>query len=278
MEIPTYQLNDGYSIPALGLGAFRLNGLTGRDAIISAIDSGYRLIDTAFNYDNEGVVGAAIRQAGVPREELFITSKLPGRHHAYDLAVKSVEESLARLGLDYLDLHLIHWPNPTIGLYVEAWQALIDCRTRGLIRSIGVSNFWPEHLDRIIAETQVTPAVNQIERHPFLPQAEQLSYNTSLGIRVEAWSPLQRTREILDIRELATIGERHRKTVPQVILRWQVQSGVIPIPKSADPDRQRENLAVFDFELSPEEMATLGSFADESRRVASEPADIHVEL
>jgi diketogulonate reductase-like aldo/keto reductase len=278
MEIPTYQLNDGHLIPALGLGAFRLNGLAGQDAVVSAVRAGYRLIDTAFNYDNEGVVGAAIRQAGVPREELFITSKLPGRHHAYDLAVKSVEESLARLGLEYLDLHLIHWPNPTIGLYVEAWQALIDCQRRGLIRSIGVSNFLPAHLDRIISETGVTPAINQIERHPFRPQAEQVGYNAGLGIRVEAWSPLQRAKEILGIRELANIAERHHKTVPQVVLAWHVQSGVIPIPKSADSERQRENLAVFDFELAEEEMAIMGTFADEGRCVGTEPADIHVEL
>ncbi|MDR1767107.1 MAG: aldo/keto reductase [Propionibacteriaceae bacterium] len=278
MGTPTHRLNDGNLIPQLGLGTYLLTGQAGRDAIAQAIRLGYRLIDTAFNYENEGVVGAAIRQAGLPREELFVTSKLPGRHHRHDLAVKSVEESLARLGLDYLDLHLIHWPNPPLGLYVEAWQALVECRERGLVRSIGVCNFLPEHLDRIIAATGVAPAVNQIQRHPYLPQDDQLAANASRGVLVEAWSPLYRGGVLADVPAVAAVAASHGKTPAQAVLRWHIQSGVVPIPKSADPRRQAENLAVFDFELTPEDMSALGSFPDPAKTVVAESPEVHVEL
>ncbi len=188
--VPTHTLNDGTSLPAIGFGTYPLKGEEAVTAIRSALDCGYRLLDTAVNYGNEEEVGEAIRRSGVPREEITVASKLPGRHHAYDEAVASVHASLERLGLDHLDLHLIHWPNPSVGKYAEAWRALVDLRQQGLVRSIGVSNFTGAHLQRIIDETGVTPAVNQIELHPYFPQVEMRAVNERLGIRTESWSPL----------------------------------------------------------------------------------------
>jgi 2,5-diketo-D-gluconate reductase A len=180
---PTIELNDGKQLPAIGFGTYPLRGSEGADAVASAIRTGYRSLDTAFNYDNEGAVGEGIRRAGVPREELFVASKLPGRYHGKDVAGATVHESLWRLGTDYLDLYLIHWPNPSVGRYVEAWQALVEARDAGLVRSIGVSNFTEAQLAEIIRETGVTPAVNQIELHPYFPQADMRAVNaiTSLG-------------------------------------------------------------------------------------------------
>ena len=171
VSIPDITLNDGTTLPAIGFGTYRLNGSAGVASIVSGIKTGYRLLDSAFNYENEGAVGEAIRRAGVPREELRVISKLPGRHHRFDEAITTIEESLYRAQLDYYDLYLIHWPNPSKGLYTEAWQAFVEARTRGLIRSIGVCNFLPEHLEKIIDETGETPSVNQVELHPYFPQA-----------------------------------------------------------------------------------------------------------
>ncbi len=170
--IPNITLNDGATLPAIGFGTYSLNGAAGVATLMSAIRHGYRLLDSAFNYENEGAVGQAARHAGVPRSRLHVTSKLPGRHHQYDAALATIEESLYRAGLDYYDLYLIHWPNPSRGLYVEAWTALVEARRRGLVRSIGVSNFLPAHLEQIISATGVRPAINQIEMHPYFPQAE----------------------------------------------------------------------------------------------------------
>ena len=170
-DIPAYTLNDGLDIPAIALGTYNLRGTSGVSAMVSGVDAGYRMLDSAFNYENEGALGAAVRRCGVPREDLRLVSKLPGRHQRYDEAVYTVEESLMRAGLDYWDMYLIHWPNPKRGLYVEAFQALLDARDRGLIRSVGVCNFLPEHLDRVHAETGEYPSVNQIELHPYFPQA-----------------------------------------------------------------------------------------------------------
>lgn len=180
--VPSITLNDGKALPAIGFGTYTLNGAAGVEVIVSAIRNGYRLIDSAFNYENEGAVGAAIRKAGVPRSDLRVTSKLPGRHHRFVEAIATIEESLYRAQLDYYDLYVIHWPNPAQGLYVEAWQALIEARKRGLVRSIGVSNFLPAHLERIISETGVAPAVNQIELHPYFPQTVQRTFDQAHGI------------------------------------------------------------------------------------------------
>lgn len=256
-SVPSHRLNDGGSLPAIGFGTYPLQGPAGVDAIVSAIHQGYRLIDSAFNYENEGAVGEAVRRAGVPREELLITSKLPGRHHAYEEAVRTVHESLYRLGLDHLDLYLIHWPNPRVGRYVEAWQALVDLRAEGVLRSIGVSNFLPEHLERIIAETGVTPAVNQVELHPYFPQAEQRRVDAELGIVTESWTPIGRGNPLRDEPVIGGIAQAHGRTPTQVILRWHIQLGAVSLPKSGSPERQAENLAVFDFELTDDEVATI---------------------
>lgn len=256
-HIPEVLLNDGMKVPAIGFGTAWIKGARGVESLKTALDLGYRLIDSAFNYENEGVVGEAVRQSGVARDQLFITSKLPGRHHKYDEALETVEESLYRAGLDYYDLYLIHWPNPKVNLYVEAWQALIDARAKGLIRSIGVSNFLPEHLDRLIKETGVVPAMNQIELHPFYQQAEQRAYHEQHGIVTESWSPLGRGTELLKNEQLRTIAAARSKSVSQIVLRWHVQLGAVPIPRSQSEEHQRENLDIFGFELSEAEMKVL---------------------
>jgi 2,5-diketo-D-gluconate reductase A len=191
--IPTLDLNDGRAIPQLGLGIYAMKGDEGVDAIVGAVDNvGYRLLDTAVNYENEHEVGRAIADCSVAREDLFVTSKIPGRHHGFDEAIASTEESLARLGLDYLDLHLIHWPNPSVGKYLETWEGLIELRRRGLVKSIGVSNFTAEMLTELVEKTGVTPAVNQVELHPYFPQTELVAFHRSIGVQTESWSPLYR--------------------------------------------------------------------------------------
>ena len=197
MGVPQYTLNDGTTIPAIGLGTWPLKGQEAVTAIAGALDVGYRLVDSAFNYENEGAVGAAVRASSVPREEIVVTSKLPGRHHAHDAAVRAIEESVLRTGLDHLDLYLIHWPNPNQHLFLEAWQAMVEARDRGLLRSIGTSNFLPEHVAALVAATGVAPAVNQIELHPLFPQGEQHAYDEAHGVRDEAWSPFGRGNQFL---------------------------------------------------------------------------------
>lgn len=278
MAIPTYELNDGTTLPAIGFGTYPLKGEDGTAAVRSAIEVGYRLLDTAVNYGNEPEVGAAIRESGVPREELQVTSKIPGRHHGYDDAIRSTHESLERLGLDYLDLHLIHWPNPSQGRFEEAWRALVDLRKQGLVRAIGVSNFTAEHLRRIVDDTGVTPAVNQIELHPYFPQVEMRRVNEEMGIRTESWSPLGKRQAPFSEPPVADAAEAHRVTPGQVILRWQVQLGSIPIPKSATPERQRQNLDVFGFELTDDEMAAITGLGRSDGRLFGGDPDTHEEM
>lgn len=269
--IPEVILNDGLALPRVGFGTYTLNGAAGVQAILSAINIGYRLLDSAFNYENEGVVGEAVRRSFIPREQLLITSKLPGRHHSYNEAITTIQESLYRANLDYYDLYLIHWPNPIKNLYVEAWQALIDAKKWGLIRSIGVCNFLPEHIERLIQETGVIPSINQIELHPFFSQKEQLIYNQKHGIITESWSPLGRKNTLLmENKELLRIAEIHHKSISQVILRWHIQLGSIPIPKSSSPKRQLENLALFDFTLSEQDMLMISTLNQENGRLANQ--------
>ncbi len=278
MTIPTYTLNDGTTIPAIGFGTAGLRGDAAVEATASAVEAGYRLVDTAVNYENEREVGEALRRSGVPRDELRVTSKIPGRHHAYDDAIASTRESLERLGLDHLDLHLIHWPNPSRGQYVDAWRALVDLREQGLVRSIGVSNFTAEHLDRIIDETGVAPSVNQIEVHPLFPQAEMRRANEERGVRTESWSPLGKRQAPLDEAPVRAAAEAHGVTPGQVILRWQVQLGNLPIPKSATPSRQRENLDVFGFELDEAEMEAITALGRSDGRLFGGDPDSHEEM
>ncbi|MDR0435905.1 MAG: aldo/keto reductase [Propionibacteriaceae bacterium] len=278
MSIPTYSLNDGLAIPAIGFGTAKLHGFAATDAILSALDVGYRLIDTAMNYDNEGAVGKAVRLSGVPREQILVTTKLPGRFHEHDLAVAAVEESITRMGLDHVDIVLIHWPNPSRDRYVEAWQSLIECRERGLVRTIGVSNFLPQHLTRLVTETGVTPALNQIERHPFHQQSAQLAFDAELGIRDEAWSPLAREHWATTSPVVSDIAALHGKTPTQIVLAWHVASGVVAIPKSATPTRQAENLDIFDITLSTDEMAAITSLDGSGQRIVAEDSTTHEEM
>jgi 2,5-diketo-D-gluconate reductase A len=274
----TRALSDGTTLPAIGFGTYPLRGEQGIHSIASAIDLGYRLIDTAVNYGNESEVGEAIRRSSVPRAELQITSKLPGRHHGYDEAVASVQASLDRLGLDYLDLHLIHWPNPIVGKYTDAWRALVELQHQGLIRSIGVSNFTEEHLNRIISDSGVTPVVNQIELHPAFPQEHLREVNERLGIQTESWSPLGKGKPAFTETPVTAAGARHGVTPAQVILRWHVQLGSIPIPKSGTAERQRENLDIFGFELSEDEVSAITALGERGGRLFGADPNTHEEM
>jgi diketogulonate reductase-like aldo/keto reductase len=276
LMIPNVTLNDGSWFPELGLGTYNLRGEEGIAAMVVAIESGYRLLDTAVNYENEREVGEAIRRSGEDRDGILVTSKIPGRHHGRAEAVASIEGSLTALGLDRIDLQLIHWPNPSVGRWLDTWQGLIDARERGLVRSIGVSNFTEHMLTRLIDETGVTPAVNQVELHPYFPQAALRGFHAKHGIRTESWSPLARRSELLTERVVTDVAATHGVTPTQAVLRWHVQLGSTPIPKSATPERQRENADVFDFTLSDEEMRALSGL--ERGRLWDGDPDTHEEM
>ncbi|GAA1997981.1 aldo/keto reductase [Microbacterium pumilum] len=258
-QIPTVTLNDGTSFAELGLGTYNLRGEDGIAAIVAAIESGYRLLDTAVNYENEREVGEAVRRSGLDRDALLVTSKIPGRHHGYNEAIASIEGSLATLGLDRIDLQLIHWPNPSVGKYVDTWRGMIEARERGLVRSIGVSNFTEAMLTELADETGVTPAVNQVELHPYFPQDALRAFHTAHGIRTESWSPLARRSELLTEQILIELAEIHAVTPTQIVLRWHVEIGSTPIPKSADVERQRENADVFGFSLTDEQVVAISA-------------------
>ncbi|MCF6377749.1 aldo/keto reductase [Nocardioides KLBMP 9356] len=277
-QIPTYDLNDGTSLPAIGFGTYPLRGEDGTAAMVSALEAGYRMLDTAVNYENETEVGEALRRSGLARDEVVVASKIPGRHHAYDDAIASVRGSIERLGVERTDLHLIHWPNPSQGTYVEAWRALVQLQEDGLVRSIGVSNFTEEHLARIIDDTGVVPAVNQVELHPRFPQDHMREVHHRLGIRTEAWSPMGKRRAPLDEAAVTSAAEAHGVSPGQVILRWHVQLGSLPIPKSADPGRQRQNLDVFGFELSSAEIDAISGLAEDDGRLFGGDPDTHEEM
>jgi diketogulonate reductase-like aldo/keto reductase len=276
MTVPTLELNDGHRIPAIGLGTYGLNGSEGIDAVGAGIDAGYRLLDTALNYGNEDAVGAAVRASSVPREELFVTTKLPGRHHGYDEAHRSIEESLENLGLDYVDLYLIHWPNPSVDRFVDTWRAFVDLREAGKVRSIGVSNFTEAHLARIVDATGVAPAVNQVELHPYFPQAAQRAVDASHRIVTESWSPLAKQGTLVGEQPITDAAAAHGVTPNQVVLRWHVQIGALPVPKSGNPERQRENLDVFGFELTEDEVAAISGL--ERGRLWDADPDTHEEM
>ncbi|GAA4895096.1 aldo/keto reductase [Streptomonospora salina] len=276
--VDSYELNDGNSLPVVGFGTVSLRGDEGVAAMRAALENGYRLLDTAVNYGNEEAVGQAVRASSVAPEDVRITTKIPGRHHEYSLAVKSVEESLRRLGSDCIDLCLIHWPNPSVGKYVEAWRALVDARERGLVRSIGVSNFTEHHLRAVIDDSGVAPAVNQIELHPYFPQAAMRRVNDGLGIRTQSWSPLGKHSAPFAERPVAEAAAAHGATPAQVILRWQLQLGALPVPKSADPQRQQENLDLFGFELTDAEVAAISGLGKDDGRLFGGDPDVHEEF
>lgn len=275
ISIPTHTLNDGTALPALGLGTWPMDDAEAERAVHGALELGYRLIDTAANYRNETGVGRAVARSGVPREEIVVTTKLPGRHHGYEETLASFEESRARLGLDYVDLYLIHWPLPRVGRYVDSWRAMIKLREEGLVRSIGVSNFTPGHIERLEKETGVLPSVNQIELHPLLPQEELRAFHAGKGVLTESYSPLGRGSNLLADPVVARVAGSHAVTPGQVVLRWHTQLGAVPVPKSASPERQRENLDVFGFELDADEMRAVAARA--RRRLGGDP-EVHEEF
>ena len=278
MTIPTVTLNDGHKMPVIGLGTYQIRGGAGLDQILAAIQDGYRSLDSATNYDNEGIVGKAVRRSGIPRSDFFISSKLPGKYHRYDDALKAIEESLARMGLDYFDLFLIHWPLPKRDHYVEAWQALITAQKLGLIRAIGVSNFEPDHLDRLINETGVTPAVNQIEIHPYWINNDRLLADKNRGIVTEAWSPLGRGSAALMEPKILELAKKYGKNAGQIILRWHLQHDVVPLPKSSNLQHQRDNLDIFDFQLTPEEIRIIDGLNKPGGRVDGQDPNEYEEF
>ncbi|OIM52272.1 2,5-diketo-D-gluconic acid reductase [Oenococcus oeni] len=277
-SVPNIVLNDGHSLPAIGLGTYLVRGGQGVDQILSAIEDGYRLIDTSTNYDSEGAVGEVIRRSGIPRSEFIVTSKLPGKYHHYQDALMMIQESIFRMGIDYLDLYLIHWPLPKRDHYVEAWKALVDAQKLGLIRSIGVSNFLPEHLDRIINESGVTPAVNQIEVHPYWVQEDMLAANKSRGIVSEAWSPLGRGSAALKEDIIKNLADKYGKNTGQIILRWHTQRGIIPLPKASSLIHQRSNIDIFDFSLTSSEIEQINALNRSDGRVDGQDPNTYEEF
>ena len=269
--IPTIALNDGRTIPQLGFGVWQIPNNTVGAAIAVALQAGYRSIDTAQGYSNEQGVGAAIRDSGLAREELFITSKLRTRDQGYDATLKSFMGSLDRLGLDYLDLFLIHWPVPAQDKYSDTWKAFVQLQRDGRIRSIGVSNFLPEHLERIIGDSGVAPAVNQIELHPEFQQRDVRELHKRHNIAIESYSPLG-SGAALDNAAIGEIASKHGKSPAQAIIRWHIQEGLVVIPKSVHPDRIRANAEVFDFELDADDMAKIAALDRANGKIGSDPA------
>ncbi|QJS99492.1 aldo/keto reductase [Streptomyces asoensis] len=274
-NIPEYTLNDGTKLPALGLGTWPMDDAEAERSVAEALGLGYRLVDTATNYRNETGVGRGVARGGVPREEILVATKLPGRHHGYEETLASFEESRQRLGLEYVDLYLIHWPLPRVDRFVDSWRAMIKLREDGLVRSIGVSNFTAGHIERLEKETGVLPSVNQIELHPLFPQDELRAFHEAKGVRTESWSPLGRGSALLEDPAVVSVAESLGVTPGQVVLRWHVQLGAVPIPKSSSPERQRANLDVFGFELGPAQLAAIAERPH--RRLGGDP-EVHEEF
>jgi diketogulonate reductase-like aldo/keto reductase len=272
-----FTAHNGFTLPPIGLGTYKLNGDEGADAVAGAIAAGYRLVDTAFNYENEGAVGRGVRQAGEAGEQVIVTSKLPGRHHEAPWNHHSVEESRARLGVDAIGLHLIHWPNPLQGHYVDAWQGLVDSRDRGVVAQIGVSNFLPEHLERIESETGARPVVNQLEVHPYFPQEDAVALHREFGIITEAWSPIGRAGAVLDEPVIRELAAAHDATPVQIVLAWHAARGVVSIPRSQSLERQRENLAAVDIALDDAEVAAITALGRPDGRLFDADPETHEE-
>lgn len=268
-NVPTVELTGGVRIPQFGFGVFQIPPEDTAGAVRAALEAGYRHIDTAQMYRNEEGVGAGIADSGVAREEVFVTTKLANDAQGHDNAITALEGSLRRLGLDHVDLYLIHWPLPHQDKYVKTWQAFEDILRAGKARAIGVSNFQPAHLDRLAEESGTVPAVNQIELHPALQQPDLRAYHREHGIATEAWSPLAQA-EVLEDPVLTGLAEKHGRTAAQVVLRWHIQLGNIVFPKSSSPERMRENIDVFGFELDDEDVAAIGGL-DDGRRTGPDP-------
>ena len=269
MTVPELTLNNGLRMPQLGLGVWQVPGDRVADVVTTALEAGYRSIDTAASYGNERGVGEALRRSGIDRDDLFITSKLANSDHGFDKALRAFDASLERLGLETLDLFLIHWPLPARDLYVPTWKALERLYSEGRVRAIGVSNFQIPHLERVMEEGGITPMVNQVELHPLLAQAELREFGRRHEIVTEAWSPLAHGELIADD-TIIGIAEEHGRTPAQVLLRWHLQLGNVVIPKSVTPERIRANFDIFDFELTDEEMDRIGAL-DSGTRTGPDP-------
>lgn len=278
MELTTYSLNDGTHLPAVGFGTYPLRGEEGIEAMVSALQNGYRLLDTAVNYENEAEVGEALRRSGVPRDEVRIQTKIPGRFHDHDLALTSLSDSAERLGVRSIDVALIHWPNPSRDLYAQAWRALVEAQRSGLVETIGVSNFTPAHLTRIIDETGVTPALNQVELHPYFAQSELRAVHADRGILTQAWSPLGKNPVPFEEEPVRAAATAHGVTPGQAVLRWHLQLNSMPVPKAASSDRQRQNLDLAGFELSEAEMAAISALSHPGGRRFDGDPDTHEEM
>lgn len=264
-------MNDGRSIPQMGFGTCRIAPAATAAAVATALDTGYRHIDTATIYKNEAGVGQAVAESGLPRAELFVTTKLRNTDQGYDTAIEAAERSLELLGLDYLDLYLIHWAQPGLGRYRASWEALVELRERGLVRSIGVSNFTDTQLDQIIGDTGVTPAVNQIELHPYLTQSSMRAENSARGVLTEAWSPLGNGLVLTDP-ALQELADRRGIGVAELVLAWHLTVGNVVIPKTETPARMASNLAVQGMELTPDEMAAIEAL-HRNHRLGGDPAE-----
>jgi len=269
-SIPSITLHDGTSIPQIGLGVWQVADDVATDACLTAFECGYRHIDTAALYGNEEGVGRAIRASGLSRDDMYITTKVWNTDQGRDKTIAAMEASLERLGLDFVDLYLIHWPTPGRDLYVETWETVLELQQRGLTRSAGVSNFHEEHLRRIVQATGVTPVINQIELHPWLPQTHVRAVDAELGIVTEAWSPLA-SGGLIDDATLAAIGAKHNKSAAQVMVRWHLQIGNVVLPKSITPQRIAENIDVFDFSLDADDLIAIEALEDTSKRTGPDP-------
>jgi 2,5-diketo-D-gluconate reductase A len=259
MTAPTLLLNDGNRIPQIGLGTWPLNDEEVAPVVVAALAAGYRHIDTAYRYGNERGVGQGIRDSGIPREDIFITTKLDGIYQGDDRALAGLDESLQRLGLDYVDLLLIHWPLPQRDEYVSTWKTFERLAAAGKARSIGVSNFKPAHIDRLLAEATTRPAVNQIQLNPRITRPDQRAYDSAQGIVTVAWGPLGPRSDLLDAPILVALAAKYGKTPAQIVLRWHVELGLVAIPKSANPSRLAQNIDVFDFALAADEVASISA-------------------
>ena len=257
MSVPSLLLNNGHSIPQIGFGVWQVPDDQAADAVLAAFEAGYRHVDTAALYENERGVGEAVARSGLDRDDLFITTKVWPTEYGFDDTLRSADTSMSKLGLDTLDLLLLHWQAPADGRFGEAWRALIQLQEEGRVRSIGVSNFHEERLRKVISDSGVTPAINQIELHPWLPQQQLRDLDAVLGIVTESWSPLA-SGGLVDDPSLATIGAKYGKTSAQVMIRWHLQLGLVVLPKSVTPARIKENIDVFDFELTAQDMADIG--------------------
>lgn len=271
MEFKT--LNNGHEIPVLGFGSYKVQQDIAENLITMALDAGYRRIDTAALYDNEFEIGAAIRKSSLPREEIYVTTKIWNDRHGFDNALEAIDESLARLNIDYIDMLLIHWPSPAQNKYVETWSALEHALETKKIHGIGVSNFEPNHLEKLLGSSAITPALNQVELHPGFAQKAIREANAAAGIATEAWSPLARGR-FNDNELLLGIAAKHGKSVSQVIIRWHIQLGNLVIPKTSNPDRLHENIDVFDFALDTADMESIASL-DSGMRTGPNPNEMN---